>query len=882
MTFPTPGGGNTNAYLRKRHRGTSSLRSSSLWKASACIKAAVVLCSTYILVSIYSFTALHSILGRENELIVSHNHNNINTGKPHKASPKPPPAHVPETPRNKQPLPAAPETKPLSKGPTRDAALHQTVQSGPFLFDQDRAEAILQQYGAASIHKTLTAYIEPPLQDTVPGTGSRGDMEAKHDDGVRPTFVVPLPLRTHTPNDLRRHEYPRLQTCHDMPGKFPVDKGLEVDANGDVIVWNVGDTPTPPDFAEKEVPYCPVEADPFLPWIHDVFPIQDGTKIQFIAQNKRRCRTGKNFDKDVNRLIPQVALMQSVSVQRINESMALSLAPELWQPENSDSASVSQGIQQQQSTRYRLAPYDEASDDGMYTRFICRFHATDLTGESPQTLLLGETLSEFPFNYELVSYRKGQQTLITPKGKDSRLFWASNIRFDCPLPSNTALRQHVAAGSTILSDGTPTVYVDLIPIRTSVRYNELYMTEEMIGPRDTWAMDSFNATLRWGDRNVLPRIEASGRWENIPVCLPPRLPESETMTNTAVSPPVVSKDDAAPTTTKPHYLSACLWASAEFKTRGIKKGATTDTQERLKEWIEFHLMVGFDHVYVYDNSGAHTNETSLESVLSEYPGKVTRIDWPSIVCNNNIPAHDSTGERSSQYAAENSCRTRYGPFTEWIASFDTDEYFVPMGNYTSLKDVLRDARDRGTNILSFRSSRGRLRINKSAKTGNAREQMPNTTFLEAYNCDSAGSPKPQWADRARKQIYRPDYVLYHYVHYSTVTQGYLKTFEETDAGKWKHRFGESSPSETTTDEVNEAVMVHTKTIKKDMTSSYQKKCRFDFEKKWLGCWIAYSWPNGTASKKDGHDTDGMEYNCFINENVESYWVPQLRRKLFLN
>jgi hypothetical protein len=34
-------------------------------------------------------------------------------------------------------------------------------------------------------------------------------------------------------------------------------------------------------------------------------------------------------------------------------------------------------------------------------------------------------------------------------------------------------------------------------------------------------------------------------------------------------------------------------------------------------------------------------------------------------------AHENTGERSSQYAAENSCRARYGPYAEWMATFDT-------------------------------------------------------------------------------------------------------------------------------------------------------------------------------------------------------------------
>ena len=123
---------------------------------------------------------------------------------------------------------------------------------------------------------------------------------------------------------------------------------------------------------------------------------------------------------------------------------------------------------------------------------------------------------------------------------------------------------------------------------------------------------------------------------------------------------------------KTHKLTACLWAAATFTTRGNAE-AVTNTQARIIEWIEFHLMVGFDHIYVYDNTGAHTDEVDLESTL--YPrfleSEVTYIGWPSRVCNNNIPAHENTGERSSQYAAENSCRARYGPYTEWMASFDT-------------------------------------------------------------------------------------------------------------------------------------------------------------------------------------------------------------------
>ena len=39
-------------------------------------------------------------------------------------------------------------------------------------------------------------------------------------------------------------------------------------------------------------------------------------------------------------------------------------------------------------------------------------------------------------------------------------------------------------------------------------------------------------------------------------------------------------------------------------------------------------------------------------------------------------------------------------------------------------------------------------------------------------------PKPGWAERAKKQLYRSDYVFAHYVHYATVTGGLLQTKEE--------------------------------------------------------------------------------------------------------
>jgi hypothetical protein len=577
------------------------------------------------------------------------------------------------------------------------------------------AELQLKTLGANTIRKVITAYLEPPLNDTIPGTGYQENPSNPKDKGAPPEFYIPLPIRKTTPADLKKYEYPRFKTCKDLPAKLPVDRGLEIDEkSGKTIIRNLGNQPTPEHYPWQEAPYCPVDADPFLPWIHDVFPSSDATKIEFIAQNKRRCKSGRTYYKDILRMTPQVALLQPISVERIDETKANQLAPGLWEDtSNKDN-----------SYRYRLAPYDEASPDGMWTRFICRFHTTDFSTGKPKTDRGWETLSKYIINYEFAGLRKGRSQLLVPQGRETNLFWTSTLMFSCPIPPE--LQPLVKNGSTILSDGTPTLHVDVIPIRTSARYGskEVYLNEQMAGPKHSWdtsgkgdtfnnvniTSQGFNASLRWGTNHVLPKVEASGRWTNLPVCQPPKMPMSQNKDSEQELKQIASTKTQP--SKKPYMLSACLWSSASFAERGIKEDhhRQRDTTERLKEWIEFHLMVGFDHIYVYDNSGAHAKNSSLEEVTNMFPSsQITRIDWPSLICNNNIPAHPNAGERSSQYAAENSCRTRFSPFSEWMATFDTDEYLVPMGNHSNLKTVVQDAAKKGENILTFRSTRGKLR-----------------------------------------------------------------------------------------------------------------------------------------------------------------------------
>ena len=622
----------------------------------------------------------------------------------------------------------------------------------------------------------------------------------------------PLPVRNVTEKDLTTIEYPRVNSCRKLPELWPID-----------------------DFPD---------ADPFLPWIHDVFPTDNGKFIQFVAQNKRRCQTGTTPDQlDIlEKMQPQVSLFQHVPLKRIND---------------------------EKETRYRLASHEDADPDGMETRFICSFS----NGQ--------ETLSQFNFDYDYIAQRKGSKKTFTKEGhKDVKSIHTSQLIFKCPVPES--LVSTVREGTSVIDDQA-TLFLSLVPVRTPPRYGA---PDRFLPPRYKMGKHNFSVPLEWGDSHILPRIKDSGRWENIPICLP-----THKAYPLATSPPPkelpaaeVSVTNIRNSTkgTKKNRIVACAWASLSYGTRG-DRFIINDGARRADEWIRFHLLTGVDHIFIYDNS---SGEKTLKEVTDQFPGRVTRVRWPATICNNNRSFADSPGDRSSQYAAESSCRLRFGPHTDWMASMDIDEFITPVGEYSSIQPFLSQLDDQGTKIVSFGSWRAWPRrdlieppvaiLNKTICDEPYScfdlQVRDNKSILQTYNCDRQKIKTEKMP--AEKQIYRTDYVLQHFIHFATVTKYTAMTRKDILASGLVGRPA-PDPLSRFADEQTEVTMLHAKAIAIQDTAGWEKRCTGEMKRGTCRIGVPYEEGATNATK----DNKGWLYNCYVNPKIENYWVPLLNKEL---
>lgn len=159
----------------------------------------------------------------------------------------------------------------------------------------------------------------------------------------------------------------------------------------------------------------------------------------------------------------------------------------------------------------------------------------------------------------------------------------------------------------------------------------------------------------------------------------------------------------------------------------------------LREWIEYHRIVGVDKFYIYDNGS--TDDTC--DVLAPYieSGIVDYIYWPGT--QQQIPAYISWMETRRHE-------------TQWIAVIDLDEFITPI-DFDNIPDFLRTQPD---NV-------GQVCLGWENFGSNGFVEKPAGLITENYTMRSANSAQlcqSYYNIEMGKCIARADSICHIYLH----------------------------------------------------------------------------------------------------------------------
>ena len=114
-------------------------------------------------------------------------------------------------------------------------------------------------------------------------------------------------------------------------------------------------------------------------------------------------------------------------------------------------------------------------------------------------------------------------------------------------------------------------------------------------------------------------------------------------------------------------------------------------ERNLEEFIIYYILLGVEHIYIYDNESTYPIKDRLNSFI--YKKYCTIINFPG---------------KYKQLVAYNDCINKTKNNTKWLIICDGDEYIVPKkDNYWSIKDFLNDNNDAhaiGINWVMFGTS----------------------------------------------------------------------------------------------------------------------------------------------------------------------------------
>ena len=171
----------------------------------------------------------------------------------------------------------------------------------------------------------------------------------------------------------------------------------------------------------------------------------------------------------------------------------------------------------------------------------------------------------------------------------------------------------------------------------------------------------------------------------------------------------------------------------------------------IKEWIDYHLLIGIDRIYIYDNESPDDTKEVLEPYIES--GKV-------VYC--------LIKGRGRQLDAYNDAIEKYAYRTKYMAFIDVDEFIVLEDEKSILKDTI-------TSIMSSNIRAGGIAVNWRIYGSSGHEKRPDGHVMEnyLYRC----SPEKRGND-CIKTIANPRVIeRYMHVHYPIYKLGFYNIDE---------------------------------------------------------------------------------------------------------
>jgi hypothetical protein len=239
-----------------------------------------------------------------------------------------------------------------------------------------------------------------------------------------------------------------------------------------------------------------------------------------------------------------------------------------------------------------------------------------------------------------------------------------------------------------------------------------------------------------------------GSFPNLPVCHS----ERPAYNNTIIS------------RTEKNYVSMMTKIKSHYTTHEVheRKEVTIDPILVIS-WIEHHLLVGFEHFYIFDNDPEPHG--MLEKTLMPYidSGVVTYIWYPLEDCTVDYRTKKKwVGERFtiSQGAANMGALRRYEHLTTYMGHFDIDEYIVLPECVSNIQSLIREKEKYDS--LNIRPTWFGECEDQSSTTTPSQDEGGLSLPFENYQCSSYDRTPP-------KSIMRTDRILAVFVHIPTAS-----------------------------------------------------------------------------------------------------------------